>query len=259
MGTYIGLDLAWTETHETGYCYLAGETASDLRCSRIGAEVKAPVDLADEIAAIEGPVTVAIDAPMLYTDERKVENEISRRFVKEYSVGAHSAHHAVESGWKAGVELGDALRDRGFAVGPDDWRHRERHERVAIEVYPHTIHVQLFGLSERLQYKPKSGVSVDQRRQEMCRYQTLLLGLIGKEAEGLLQSCDIIDTLSRDMSNIKGRALRGQALKRHDDTLDGLTCALAAWLVSDQPEEWETMGDENGYIVVPKCHATSNS
>lgn len=72
MGTYIGLDLAWTKTRETGYCYLVGGTGADLRCSRIGTEVIDPVALAAEIAAIEGPVTVAIDAPMLYSKHNEV-------------------------------------------------------------------------------------------------------------------------------------------------------------------------------------------
>ena len=49
---------------------------------------------------------------------------------------------------------------------------------------------------------------------------------------------------------------RGQALKRLDDTLDGLTCAIAAWMMWDQPERWEMIGDENGYIVVPKDRET---
>lgn len=249
MGTYIGLDLAWTKTRETGYCYLVGGTAADLRCSSIGAEVMDPVVLADKIAAIEGSVTVAIDAPMLYTKERSVDSEISRRFGKYYA-GAHSAHYAVKKGWKAGIDLGQALHDRGFAIGPEDWQREERPERVAIEVYPHTIHVQLFGLSKRLRYKRGK---VDERRKEMGKYQALLRGLIDNEASGILRSPDINDTLARDLPNTKG-----QALKRHDDTLDGLTCALAAWLVSRKPKEWETMGDENGYIVVPRCHAASN-
>ena len=250
MGTYIGLDLAWTKTRETGYCYLVGETAADLRCSRIGAEVIDPVALAAEIAAIEGPVTVAIDAPMLYTERRAVDGKISRRFGK-YKAGAHSAHHAVKNGWKAGIELGQALQDRGFAIGAEDWRQSERHERVAIEVYPHTIHVQLFGLSERLRYKRGK---VAERRRAMGEYHEHLRRLIGSKAEGLRRSRNISDLLSRDLPNTKG-----QALKRHDDTLDGLTCALAAWLVWHKPDEWETIGDESGYIVVPKCHATSNS
>lgn len=249
MGTYIGLDLAWTKTRETGYCYLEGGTAADLRCSRIGAEVKAAADLANEIAAIKGPVTVAIDAPMLYSEKRKVDHDISRRFGK-YKAGAHSAHYAVKNGWKAGIELGQALRKRGFAIDPEDWQ-TKRHERVAIEVYPHTIHVQLFGLSERLRYKRGR---VAERRRAMGEYHEHLHRLIGSKAEGLRRSRNISDLLSQDLPNTKG-----QALKRHDDTLDGLTCALAAWLVWHKPDQWETIGDESGYIVVPRDHANPKS
>ena len=46
---------------------------------------------------------------------------------------------------------------------------------------------------------------------------------------------------------------RGKSLKRLDDTLDGLTCAIAAWLIWNEPEGWEMIGDLNGYIVAPKA------
>ena len=47
-------------------------------------------------------------------------------------------------------------------------------------------------------------------------------------------------------------AAKGRALKRLDDTLDGLTCALAAWLAWRNPGAWETIGDHTGYIIVPR-------
>lgn len=46
------------------------------------------------------------------------------------------------------------------------------------------------------------------------------------------------------------RRRKGGALKRLDDTLDGLICALAAWLAWRNPCAWETIGDHAGYIIV---------
>ncbi|MCY4492412.1 MAG: hypothetical protein OXB92_00965 [Acidimicrobiaceae bacterium] len=36
-----------------------------------------------------------------------------------------------------------------------------------------------------------------------------------------------------------------------EDKLNGLTCTLAASLAWSNPLEWETIGDMNGYMLVP--------
>lgn len=138
MATFIGLDLAWKATNESGICWLEGESPEAVRCTRIEAEARPIEDLADEIAAVDGTVVVAIDAPVLctpYTDcpvsltqsdgdaavaavvtcsrSRWVDPEIGRQF-GHYKVSAYPASAAVKRGWKAGIELGRALQDRGF-------------------------------------------------------------------------------------------------------------------------------------------------
>ena len=167
MPTFIGLDLAWTAHRESGICWFEGESAADLRCTRLEAAVCNPRRLADELAAVEGPLVVTIDAPLLYTPERWAEREVARRFGR-YKASAHSAHAAVRRGYTAGIDLGRALMERGFTTDPAPLL-RGAPGRFAVEIYPHTVHVRLFGLSERLPYKPKGGRSVAFRREVMRR------------------------------------------------------------------------------------------
>ena len=94
--------------------------------------------------------------------------------------------------------------------------------RTAVEVYPHTVHVRLFGLAERLPYKPKARRSVAFRREAMQQYQAHLRALIEWEAPGVLGHGDVRRALAPQTAT----NARGAALKRLDDTLDGLTCAL---------------------------------
>ena len=200
--------------------------------------------LAHEVAAVDGRVVVTIDAPVLYTPERWVEPEIGRRFGR-YKASAHSSHAAVNRGYTAGIDLGTALAARGFTLDPGPLLEGRRPEQVAVEVYPHTIHVRLFRIDERLLYK-KGHVAV--RRNGLQEYQGHLQALIEREAPGVLDHADVLRALDSETA----QNARGVALKRLDDTLDGLTCALAAWLIWKQPERWETIGDLNGYIVVPR-------
>ncbi|MDE2764920.1 MAG: DUF429 domain-containing protein [Chloroflexota bacterium] len=248
MPTFIGLDLAWTGRNESGICWLKGVSPSDLRCTRLDAAVLDTKRIADEIAATQGPVIVAIDAPLLYTPERWAEREVARRFGR-YKAAPHQAHAAVAKGYTAGIDLGEALEARGFTCTPVALLSGERDGRTAVEVYPHTIHVRLFELTERLPYKQKRGRSVLFRQEVMQEYQAHLRRLIEREARGLLNHSSVQRALAPDAA----ASAKGASLKRLEDTLDGLTCALAAWLLRREPKRWEMIGDLNGYIIAPRA------
>ncbi len=247
MPTFIGLDLAWTTHRESGICWFEGETAEDLRCTRLEAAVCDTEGLAGEVAAVEGPAVVAIDAPLLYTPQRWAEREVARRFGR-YKASPHQAHYAVRQGYMAGIDLGKALQRHAVTLDPKPLLQGDRARRIAVEVYPHTVHVRLFGLAERLPYKPKARRSVTFRREVMQQYQRHLRALIEREGPGILHSVDVARALAPDTA----ANARGAALKRLDDTLDGLTCALSAWLLWKYPDRWEMIGDLNGYIVAPR-------
>ncbi len=244
MPTFIGLDLAWTTKNESGICWLEGDSRENLRCTRLESAVRDTEVLADEVAAVEGPLVVTIDAPVLYSLERDAERKVARIFGK-YKAGPHQAHYAVRRGYTAGIDLGKALAGRGFALDPGPLLDGDRSERSAVEVFPHTIHVRLFHLEERILYKKGR---VAQKRTGLQEYQGHLRALIEREAPNLLNHPDVECALDAETA----KNAQGKSIKRLDDTLDGLTCALAAWLIWKEPERWEMIGDLNGYIVVPK-------
>ena len=80
MTTFVGLDLAWTSHRETRICWFEGDEPDTLRCVRLEAAVCRVEDLATEVAAVPGPLVVAVDAPLIVTRRRWVEREIGRRF-----------------------------------------------------------------------------------------------------------------------------------------------------------------------------------
>lgn len=246
MITFVGLDLAWTSHRESGVCWLEGDRLDSLRCTRIEALVCDTESLAAEIAAIEGTVVVAIDAPLLYTPLRWAEREVARRFSR-YKASPHQAHAAVRKGYTAGIDLGRALVRHGFQLDPESLLSGDRDGRFAVEVFPHTVHVRLFGLDERLPYKPKRGRSIAFRQAAIQRYQGYLRNLIRRQVPPVLTS----NTVECFLAPETAASARGNSLKRLDDTLDGLTCALAALLLWREPNRWEMIGDLDGYIVVP--------
>ena len=201
-------------------------------------------DLADQICGVDGAVVVAIDAPLLCTDDRWVDPEIGRRFGR-YKFSAYPASAAKARGDTAGIDLGEALMARSFTCDPTQLLNGERPTRTAVEVYPHTIHVRLFNLSERLKYKKGR---VANKRTGLMQYQEYLGKLIGETAPGVMAFPDVQKALAPQTA----QEAKGKSLKRLDDTLDGLTCALAAFSIWNDPERWEMIGDLNGYIVAPR-------
>lgn len=250
MATFVGLDLSWTGRYETGICWLEGESGGELTCTRIEASVRSAQSLAEELAAIEGPVVAAIDAPLIVTGERWVEREIGRRFGR-YKASAHSANLDLltATGRTAGMDLAHALGDAGFALDAAALLGGDCRGRFAFEVYPHATHIRLFGLSERLPYKAKRGRRVAMRRRVLQEYQGHLRRLLEREASGVLRSADVNEVLAPETAE----GARGRGLKRLEDTLDGLTCAVSAFLAWRDPDFWEILGEAtNGYVVVPR-------
>ena len=244
MPIFIGLDLAWTTKNESGICWLEGDSRENLRCTRLEAAACATKQLADEVAALHGPVVVTIDAPLLYSSQRTAESKIARKFGK-YKAAAYHPSLAVSQGFTAGIDLGKALQARGFALSPEPILAGDRASRAALEVFPHTIHVRLFNLDERLKYKKGR---VADKKAGLLQYQWHLETLIEDVAPNVLDSIAVQCALSPATAV----QAKGNSLKRLDDTLDGLTCALAAWLIWREPERWEMIGDLNGYIVAPR-------
>ncbi|MXY36996.1 MAG: DUF429 domain-containing protein [Dehalococcoidia bacterium] len=260
MPTFVGLDLAWTShrepvPYESGLCVLEGRESADLRCSLIEARrlhVGALAEQVDETAGGGRPVVVAIDAPLIVTQQRTAESALNRVFGR-FHAGAYHANLTwlQRKDLRAGPLLGEALNACGFSLDPGRLDGRDGVDRVALEVFPHTIHIRLFGLEERLAYK-KGRVS--SRRRGMRAYQEYLQDWLHTNAPGVLEHSAVRQALAAEaIADLPGSSKAGPSLKHYEDMLDGLTCALAAWLAWQSPGNWETFGDaRNGYIVAPR-------
>jgi predicted RNase H-like nuclease len=245
--TFIGIDLAWrSERNASGIAIARWDgTAAAI------VEVISGVRGLDEIAAIvERSITantvIAVDAPLIIrntTARRRCESEISRRFGARHA-STHSSNLTLYP-FPATHELVRRLEHAGFR----QYVAHERQEpgRWFFEVYPHPAHVVLFELETIIRYKAKSRRPRSLRLTEFARLQSLLGSLEGAEPSlnvGAAQSL-VIAPLD---------ALRGQALKDHEDGLDAWFCtylALHAWYWG--AERNEIVGDfQDGYIVLPR-------
>ena len=78
------------------------------------------------------------------------------------------------------------------------------------------------------------------------------LGKLADGSRGLVRSAALDELLDRDLGT-----MRGEALKKYEDTLDAVFCAYLAWHCWQWSEEGNALFGtlEHGYIVVPMAGA----
>ena len=248
MPTFIGLDLAWGGRNPHGFCVLEG-SGQDVRCTHIGSQAASVQALTESVARVKArtdSVIVAMDAPILFPTDPSLERPIDEVVKRQFGFGL-SAREARSRGWEAGVIVGESLQALGFTLDPTSLLDGNPHPHIAFEVYPNTIHIRLFNIAARLAYK---WGSTDQRQQELLKYQKHLSRVLNQESPGILRNPQVRAVLSEGAVR---SATSENAIKHLDDTLDGLTCALAAFLAWSKPGEWEMLGDMTGYMVMPRA------
>jgi predicted RNase H-like nuclease len=115
------------------------------------------------------------------------------------------------------------------------------------EVYPHPAHIRLFDRDSIIRYKPKYRSA--QQRVGLAELGGLTAHFAFDRDPRLCPGCDGRAFLSKDLS-----AMRGKALKRHEDLLDAWTCVYLGMHLA----RWRNKGNEvfgtreDGYIVVPR-------
>lgn len=242
MATIIGIDLAWSEKNESGLCVLAVE-GGDVRCERLEALRLSAEDVANLAVSAATPVIVAVDAPLILGSERTAERQLNSVF-NRFNAGAYFASEAFLSGMNAmaGPTVGTQLRANGFSLDPNDLGVSER---IALEVYPHPAHVVFFGLGRRLPYKKGN---VGQKRAGLALYQDHLQRHLRGVAPGMAG-----DPAIQGLLQTNPMGLAGASLKRLEDTLDALTCALIGLhCYREGPAGVHVFGTgRDGYIVVP--------
>ncbi|HRW04385.1 MAG TPA: DUF429 domain-containing protein [Caldilineaceae bacterium] len=228
---FIGIDLAWSSRNYSGGAVIRDNhllaytgTLGDDRA--LIAFITAHLD--EEAGAV-----VAVDAPLRVpnsTGARLCDRLLSADW-RAYDAGALPANRRLltdrgrneQVATTNGPIRGEALvaqRGERFGFVETAPLPQRGPARYICEIFPHPAHVSLFHLEKTLKYKAKPGRTPAMRAAEFTRYQQLLATLA--EATPSLLGTDSL--LAQDVS-----ALRGQALKAYEDTLDAVTCAYTGY------------------------------
>lgn len=245
---FIGLDLAWSARNTTGAVVLEAES-QPAQCTYYSNCLGDDHEVVSFIrrAAGDGPAIVAVDAPLIVPNEegsRPVDSLITKLF-GPFEAGCYPANRNLPGGCTRGEQIVASLAADNFVQNP--YLRKRAPIRTIFEVYPHPAMLALFDLCRTLKYKARNHRTVESRRSELGKLQTHLANLQHHRPAMFLPE-PIID---KDL-----RALRGRALKHHEDLLDAAVCAYIAyhaWYWG--PTGYQVYGDTaHGYILVPMTH-----
>jgi predicted RNase H-like nuclease/ppGpp synthetase/RelA/SpoT-type nucleotidyltranferase len=230
---YVGIDLAWGQKNPTGVAVLD----ADARLLHVEA-VRSDDEVVASVAAyVEGDCLVAIDAPLVVTNatgSRPAEQQLGADF-RVHDAGPHPSNTGKPE-FAGGVTRGATVAKRlKLDLDPRSGRRRR-----AIEVYPHPATIVLFGLEKVVRYKQKPGRDLELLRSELLR----LMGLV----ETRVTTNAAWDALREAVETAHQKA----QLRRVEDQVDAVLCALVAHFVDHHPDQVTVYGDaRTGAIVTP--------
>lgn len=243
---FVGVDLAWSPKNGTGVAILEG----DKRRSRLFSRqvLLSDREIIDYIERNVGDrhAMIAIDAPLIVPNRkgRRVAEEVVGNLFRKYDAGAHPANRQRLSQWSGkirGEEIAKQLTKAGFKHNP--YLKRFEETRTFFEVYPHPSMVVLFDLDRILRYKAKPKRDYEFRWNEFERYHSHLRKL---------RSANPAMDLPSDLLSVDLHSLKGNALKRHEDTLDAVFSAYIAQYAWANPDGCAVLGNmKKGYILTP--------
>ena len=232
-----GIDLAWGNRARTGVA-LTDECGALLK----SASVTTDEQIADFLAGSSLAV-IAIDAPIIVTNAsgmRECERELSKHF-RRFHAGTHPTNLnrpsmqpeprakrlVLSHGWSTDVALSPE------ATTP-----------IALEVYPHSSMVGLFGLDRVLEYKAKSGRTLETRRAQF----TELMGCMVRHCDETLRLTE--SRRWQELTDAAAEASKQAHLNVIEDEIDAIFCAYVAWVFATAPATLVSYGDaETGVIV----------
>lgn len=235
----IGLDLAWGDRARTGVAVVgAGGHLLHLGTASDDSSVT------DAVAGwLEGPCTVAIDAPLVVTNatgRRPCEAALAADFAR-FDAGPHPSN--LSRPYFVPEPRGGRLA-RAWGLDLDPGADASRR---AIEVYPHAATIALFGLGRILRYKHKQGRDLPLLRTELTRLLDLLEGLADDDVPLVLDHPGW-----RRVRETVRTATTKAALRRVEDEVDAVVCAYVAHLEQHAPDRMTRYGDAaTGVIVTP--------
>jgi predicted RNase H-like nuclease len=246
MTSFIGIDMAWKiDGNHSGVAVMVCDgDRVELTCvSKDLNTLDGIVDFVRRNATLDS--VIAIDASLVVTNEtgqRPCETLIGKTFGK-YHASCHTSNLGRPYAGTGPRLLGE-LEKLGFRHDFDIHQAKLRSGKWVFEVYPHPAMVRLFGLDRIIPYKKGS---VPEKRAGL---QTLrgYLRMLANGSRGLVMSATLDGLLKQNLAQI-----RGQELKKYEDTLDSVFCAYLAWHCWRWGQERNNMFGtlEHGYIVVP--------
>ena len=174
-----------------------------------------------------GPAVVGFDAPLVVTNatgRRRCEALLARTFGPQLA-GVYPSNRSLPA-FSDGGRACHLARRLGLALDPGSAA--QRGCGLAVEVYPHSALVALFGLEVRLAYKSGRGRSVEARKTEMRRLADLVVSMEGLEPGMWARSGPRWSALFGAVP-IAGRHVD---LDRVEDELDAHVCAFVARLLA---------------------------
>lgn len=245
---FVGVDLAWSPTGKgrTGLCIADEDGAVLASTSR-----RRDDEIVEWLAPwCEGPVLVGFDAPITVPNahgRRRCDALVSHAFGPE-EAGVYPANRgnpAFGRGTRAeglaarlGLDLDPYLEPRAGAV------------RTALETYPHSASVALFGLPRTLKYKARPGRPLADRLGELDHLLDLLESLRSFDPPLDVAASPRWPTLRAEVRSAPTKA----ALSRAEDEVDAHVCAYVClyYWVRGHGDRCRVIGDRTaGHIVTP--------
>jgi predicted RNase H-like nuclease len=232
-----GIDLAWGAKARTGIA-LTDESGALLR----SASVTTDTEIAEFLAGAT-PVVIAIDAPIVVTNSagmRECERDLSKDF-RRFHAGTHPTNMSQPSMQPAPRAKG-LVDEYGWSTDHED--SLSVHTPIALEVYPHSSMVGLFGLTRVLEYKAKSGRTPEMRQEQFIR----LISLMVSHCDHSLRLTDNVrwEELTCAVEN----ATRHSQLNVIEDEIDAIFCAYIAWTFTTARESLVTYGNTATGVIV---------
>ena len=155
MEYLVGIDLAWRGGRNTSALAIAGLVDDALYVIKVVPSIGKWEDVLEILSELEYVRGIAIDAPLIVKNtsgQRSCERELNKEYSGRHA-GAYPANLSLFPDADA-VKLSEELTKLGYV-------HCDKEGNFQIEVYPHPAIIEIFGLSERHQYKKGR---VDERR-----------------------------------------------------------------------------------------------
>lgn len=233
----VGIDLAWGPRARTGIAVT--DTAGRLLHS---ASVLTDDEISDFLSRCS-PAVVAIDAPIIVTNAtgmRDCERLLSAHF-RRFHAGTHPTNMARPSMQPEPRAL-RLVRTHGWKVDPAEGGTSDM--PVAVEVYPHSSMVGLFGLPRVLEYKAKSGRTLESRRQQFLELVNLMELHCGNPLH--LARYDRWRHCRSVVHDAKSHA----SLNLIEDEIDAIFCAYLAWTFANEPARLRTYGTPTAGLII---------